>query len=55
MRRVFEGGVGCCSGGREERSIDIGVLDPFEEVGRDVGGEVSEGSAAILEVWRCLC
>jgi hypothetical protein len=46
---VFEGGVGCCRGGREERSIDIGVLDPFDEAGRDVGGEVSEGSAAILK------
>ncbi len=52
IRRVFEGGVGCCRGGREERSIDIGVLDPFDEVGRDDGGEVSEVSAIILEVCR---
>ena len=48
MRRVFEGGVGCCSGGIEERSNDIGVLDPLDETGRDVGGELSALSAAIL-------
>jgi len=53
IRRVFEGGVGCCSGGREERSIDIGVLDPLDETGRDVGGELSELSAAILVVECC--
>lgn len=53
MRRVFEGGVGCCRGGIEERSIDIGVLDPFDETGRDVGGEVSELSVAILVVECC--
>jgi hypothetical protein len=50
MRRVFEGGVGSCRGGREERSIDIGVLDPFDETGRDVGGEVSVVSTDILGV-----
>jgi hypothetical protein len=54
IRRVFEGGVGCCNGGREDRSIDIGVLDPFEETGRDVGGELSVLSVDILEVWCCL-
>jgi len=48
MRRVFEGGVGCCSGGIEERSNDIGVLDPLDETGRDVGGELSVLSAAIV-------
>lgn len=53
IRRVFEGGVGCCSGGREERSIDIGVLDPLDETGRDVGGEFSELSVAILVVECC--
>jgi hypothetical protein len=53
MRRVFEGGVGCCRGGIEVRSIDIGVLDPFDETGRDVGGEVSELSVAILVVECC--
>ena len=53
MRRVFEGGVGCCRGGIEERSIDIGVLDPFDETGRDVGGEVSDLSVAILVVDCC--
>jgi hypothetical protein len=35
------------------RSIDIGVLDPFDETGRDVGGEVSELSVAILVVECC--
>jgi len=50
IRRVFEGGVGCCSGGREERSIDIGVLDPLDETGRDDGGELSELFVAILRV-----
>lgn len=50
MRRVFEGGVGCCRGGIEERSIDIGVLDPFDETGRDVGGELSELSVVIVLV-----
>jgi len=49
IRSVFEGGVGCCRGGREERSIDIGVLDPLDETGREEGGELSELSAAILE------
>lgn len=53
MRRVFEGGVGCCRGGIEERSIDIGVLDPFDETGRDAGGELSELSVAILVVECC--
>lgn len=48
MRRVFEGGVGCCSGGIEERSNDIGVLEPLDETGRDVGGELSVLSVAIL-------
>jgi hypothetical protein len=54
IRRVFEGGVGCCRGGREERSIDIGVLDPLDETGRDVGGELSELSVAILVIECCL-
>lgn len=52
MRRVFEGGVGCCRGGREERSIDIGVRDPFDETGREVGGEEGELSVVILVVDR---
>lgn len=49
MRRVFEGGVGCCRGGMEERSMDIGVLDPLDEAGRDVGGELWVLSVDILE------
>jgi hypothetical protein len=53
IRSVFEGGVGCCRGGIEERSIDIGVLDPLDETGRDVGGELSELSVAILMVECC--
>jgi len=48
IKSVFEGGVGCCKGGREERSIDIGVLDPLDETDREDGGEVSELSVAIL-------
>jgi len=48
IRRVFEGGVGCCRGGIEERSIDMGVLDPLDEAGREVGGELSALSVAIL-------
>lgn len=53
-RRVFDGGVGCCRGGREERSIDIGVLDPLDETGRDVGGEEVLLSVAILMSKCCL-
>jgi len=47
MRRVFEGGVGCVRGGRFERSIDIGVLDPLEETGRDDDGELCVLSAIL--------
>jgi len=53
IRRVFEGGVGCCRGGIEERSIDMGVLDPLDEAGREVGGELSALSVAILVVECC--
>lgn len=50
MRRVFEGGVGSCRGGILERSIDIGVLEPFdeEEAGREEGGELSVLSTAMF-------
>jgi hypothetical protein len=40
MRRVFEGGVGTDSGGREERSMDM-VLRESLEMGRDDGGDAS--------------
>jgi len=36
MRRVFDGGVGCWSGGIVERSRDSGVRD-FEEARDDAG------------------
>lgn len=37
---VFDGGVGSCRGGRLERSMDIGVLDPLDDTGREDGGEL---------------
>lgn len=40
MRRVFEGGVGVESGGRDERSMDIGLRDSLE-TGREDGGDAS--------------
>jgi len=46
MMRVFDGGVGSESGGKLERSIDIGDRD-FLEVGRDEAGELP---ADILKV-----
>jgi hypothetical protein len=41
IRSVFDGGVGIDRGGRDERSMLMGVRDSLE-VGRDDDGELSE-------------
>jgi hypothetical protein len=46
MRRVFVGVAGVDSGGREDRSMDIGLRDLLE-VGREEGEE--EGGDASVE------
>lgn len=58
MRSVLEGGVGCISGGMEDRSRDIFFRDS-RDAGRDGCGELSDedmatalGSPHFRSGWR---
>lgn len=55
MRRVLDGGAGCCSGGMLDRSIDKGDRERFcDKGGEGVDGLAERGgdAEARLCVWR---
>ena len=57
IRRVFVGGEGWISGGREERSRDRRerLLGDLGLEGTEVGGETAVSVAMIERDWRVLC